>query len=103
MDVQQAKTKKFDVANEASAVDNIRRSPQFRRSPSLKMPSDRLGGPVRICRDYSYGCTVCLINKGVRATFVVYCHDLEIGSWQPLQGRSQIPRPNAPPGSAFKL
>jgi len=44
-----------------------------------------------------------LINKGVRAKFVVYYQDLKLGSWQPLQGRRNIGRPNAPPGAVFEL
>src|SRR5215831_9183390 len=67
------------------------------------MPSDYLGWPICVCHDYSYSCTVLVINKGVRATFVVDCHELQLGSWQPLQGRSNVARPNAPPGSVFKL
>src|SRR5712671_7786549 len=67
------------------------------------MLSDCLGWPACVCCDYSYSCAVRLINEGVRATFVVYCHDPELGSWQPLQGRGHVARPNAPPGSVFKL
>ena len=67
------------------------------------MLSDRLDRPVCVCCDYSYPCTVRLINKSVRATFVVYYYDLELGSWQPLQRRSHVARPNAPPGSVFEL
>ena len=67
------------------------------------MLSDCLGRPFCVCCDYSYSCTACLIDKGVRATFVLYCHDLKLCSWQPLQGRSHVARPNAPPGSVFKL
>ena len=67
------------------------------------MLENGLGWPVCVCRDYSYPRGVCPINKGVRATFIVYCHDLKVGSWQPMQGRSNIARPNAPPRSIFQL
>ena len=67
------------------------------------MPSDDLGWPICVCCDYPYSRAVLVIDKGVRATFVVDCHELQLGSWQPLQGRSNIARPNAPPGSVFKL
>jgi hypothetical protein len=67
------------------------------------MSSDEFGGPVCIRGDYPHSPTVRVIDKGVRATFVVDCHELQLGSWQPLQGRSNVARPNAPPGSVFKL
>jgi hypothetical protein len=67
------------------------------------MLEDCLGWPVCVCCDYSYPRGVRPINKGVRATFIVYCHDLKVGSWQPMQGRSNIARPNAPPRSIFQL
>jgi hypothetical protein len=67
------------------------------------MLSDCLGWPVSVCRDYSYPRGVHQTNKGVRATFIVYHHDLKVGSWQPLQGHSHIARPNAPARSIFQL
>jgi hypothetical protein len=67
------------------------------------MLSDCFGWPVCVCCDYSYSRAIRLTNKRVRATFIVYCYDLKLCRWQPLQGRSQIARPNAPPGSIFKL
>src|SRR5215470_7500444 len=67
------------------------------------MLSDEFDWPVCVCGDYPHSPTVLVINKGVRATFVVDCHELQLGSWQPLQGRSNVSRPNAPPGSVFKL
>jgi hypothetical protein len=30
-------------------------------------------------------------------------HNLELGSWQPSQGRSKITGPDAPPAAVFKL
>ena len=67
------------------------------------MPSDNFCLPVCVCGDHSYSRAVRLTDKGVRATFVVYCHDLKLGSWQPLQGRSHVAGPDAPPGSVFQL
>lgn len=67
------------------------------------MLSDCLCWPVCVRCDYFYSCAVRLTNKGVRATFVVYCQELKLGCWQPLQGRGHVARPNAPPGSVFKL
>ena len=67
------------------------------------MPSDNFGLPVCVCGDHSYSRAVRLTDKRVRATFVVYCHDPKLGSWQPLQGRSHVARPDAPPGSVFQL
>jgi hypothetical protein len=34
---------------------------------------------------------------------VVDGRDMQLTRWQPLQGRSNITRPNAPPGAVFKL
>src|SRR5215470_3369051 len=67
------------------------------------MPSDGLGGPICVGRDYPHSCAVLVINKGVRATVVVDDYELQLGSWQPLQRRGNVARPNAPPGSVFKL
>jgi hypothetical protein len=67
------------------------------------MLEDCLGWPVCVCCDYSYPRGVRPINEGVRATFIVYYHDLKVGSWQPMQGDSNIARPNAPPRSIFQL
>ena len=67
------------------------------------MPSDNFCLPVCVCGDHSYSRAVRLTDKGVRATFVVYCLDLKLGSWQPLQGRSHVAGPDAPPGSVFQL
>jgi hypothetical protein len=75
----------------------------FFDSPALEMLSDCLGWPVCVCSDYSYPRCVRPTNKGVRATFIVYYHDLKIGSWQPVQRRSHVARPNAPPRSVFEL
>jgi hypothetical protein len=30
-------------------------------------------------------------------------HDLELGSWEPSQGRSKITRPNTPPAAVVEL
>jgi hypothetical protein len=65
------------------------------------MLSDCLGWPLSVCIDYSYSCAVRLTNKGCEATFVVYCHDLRLGSWQPLQGRNHVAQPNAPAGTVL--
>ena len=67
------------------------------------MPSDGLGGPICVGCDYPHSCAVLVINKGVRATVVVDDYELQLGSWQPLQRRGNVARPNAPPGSVFKL
>jgi hypothetical protein len=67
------------------------------------MPSDRRGRPGCVCCDYPYPRGVRLTHKGVRATFIVCHHDLKVSTWPPLQGRSHIARPNAPPRSIFQL
>jgi hypothetical protein len=44
-----------------------------------------------------------LINKNVGVKLMVDGHNLELGSWQPSQGRSKITGPDAPPAAVFKL
>lgn len=71
--------------------------------PFLHGPPHAVNGPVLACFDHAQPRPVSLIDKRVGAKFVTNFRNEEVSSWQPVQGQSNIARPNPPQRTVFKF
>ena len=71
--------------------------------PFLHGPPHAVNGPVLACSDHAHPRAVSLIDKRVGAKFVTNFRNEEVSSWQPVQGQSNIARPNPPQRTVFKF